>query len=283
MIKISIQFFGGNGSAGKRSSSGTGAAANTAAVNQSYQDKLQAYQNMTNAEFTAYLDKTLDDSIPLPDSSYHPGIAFQRMVIDLGVNEKPDVMDEKTFDQMLTDNPNMKVIYRGVVGNQNISANGIADQLRDSDGLHVGGGYYGDGLYFAGNYSTAYGYASNRNYSGTVIRAAIKPDAKIISSSDLQKEYNKLPTSTKQKLKKAGNKSTWGNDGESQLALKLGYDALEGAQSNHLIILNRKCLVVDSTNFNVYTANEKSQGKVDKQPKQAWGNHQYSSPYDSLK
>ena len=91
-----------------------------------------------------------------------------------------------------------------------------------------------------------------------------------------------MPQSTRNKLSRAGSKSTWGNDGDSQLALKLGYDAIEGGAANNLVVLNRKILVVDKTNYNLYTKKEKAQGKVDNVPKQASGNHSYTGPNNKL-
>lgn len=258
MVKIDIQFFGGGSSGGKgkgmkkaatpqTQTAAAAAPANTATANQTFQQRQQAFYDMDAQEFENYLDKVVGNDIQMPADYF--GMSFQKMVYDLGMNDKPTVMDSKSFDNYLKANPDAQVLYRGVVGNVAISAESIAEQLKYSDGTHVGGGYYGDGLYFSGSTFTANEYSRNSNGDGAIIRAALAPDAKVISRNDLNKLYASLPSSTRQKLKAAGKQSSWGNDGESHLALKLGFDALEGAEGDHLIILNRKALICDSQSY----------------------------------
>lgn len=240
-----------------RAAGGGGGAAksvpNTAAANQPYSNKLQAVQNMTNDEFEDYLNNGLN-GVKLDSSyDYAKNCNFQQMVSDCGLNDKPTVVDRKTFDQMLKSDPNAKVIYRGVTDNKNINSSEILNQIKNSDGFHVGGGYYGDGLYYTGSHTEAMSYAGAGSWSrqGLTQRAIINPEAKVISRTDLMKQYNSLPYTTQAALRNAGSKSTstWYNNGESQLAIKLGYDAIQGAKSNHLIILNRKALIIDDTNY----------------------------------
>lgn len=256
MIKISFQFFGGRGSSGNgKGGAGGGAQSvpNTAASNQPYANRLQAVQNMTNDEFEDYLNNGLS-GVKLDSSyDYSKDCNFQRMVADCDLNDKPTVVDSKTFDQMLKSDPNAKVIYRGVTDNKDIDASGILNQIKNSDGFHVGGGGYGDGLYYTGSHTEAMKYAGAGDFAhhGLTQRAIISPDAKVISRVDLMKEYNSLPDTTKAALQKVGKQSTgsWYNSGESQLAIKLGYDAIQGAGSNHLVILNRKALIIDDKNY----------------------------------
>lgn len=248
MIHISMQFFGGRGSSG-RAAGGGGGAANTAAANQPYSTKLQAVQNMTNDEFEDYLSNGLN-GITLDSSyDYAKNCNFQKMVADCGVNDKPTTLDKDVFESMIAADPSLKVLYRGVENGQNITADGILNQIKYSDGFHVGGGFYGDGLYYTGDVNYARMYAGN---FGKVQRVAIDPNAKIISRKDLDKQFNALPIKTQFALGRAGKQSTsggWYNKGESQLALKLGYDIIQGFDSDHLIILNRKALIIDKANY----------------------------------
>ena len=251
-----MQFFGGRGSSGNgKGGAGGGAQSvpNTAAANQPYANRLQAVQNMTNDEFEDYLNNNLS-GVKLDSSyNYSKDCNFQKMVSDCGLNDKPTVVDSKTFDQMLKSDPNAKVIYRGVTDTKYMGSSEILNQIKNSDGFHVGGGGYGDGLYYTGSHTEAMKYAGAGSWAhqGLTQRAIISPDAKVISRADLMKEYNSLPDTTKAALRKAGNQSTgsWYNSGESQLAIKLGYDAIQGAGSNHLVILNRKALIIDDKNY----------------------------------
>lgn len=252
MTRISMQFFGGRGSSGRAAGGGGGAAQsvpNTAAANQPYSAKLQAVQNMTNDEFEDYLNNGLS-GVKLDSSyDYAKDCNFQKMVADCGVNDKPTTLDKDVFESMIAADPSLKVLYRGVENGQNITADGILNQIKYSDGFHVGGGFYGDGLYYTGDVNYARRYAGN---FGKVQRVAIDPNAKIISRKDLDKQFNALPIKTQFALGRAGKQSTsggWYNKGESQLALKLGYDIIQGDLSDHLIILNRKALIIDKANY----------------------------------
>lgn len=248
MIKISSQFFGGRGSSGRSAGGGGGgsqATPNSAAANQSYQTKLQQVQAMSDTEFESYLDNLRIMNLNLDSSyDYAKNSTFQKMVSDLGVNDKPTVVDKSTFEDILAQNPNAKIVYRGVRDGKDISATEILNQIKYSDGFHVGGGYYGDGLYYTGDVTTA-------RATGKIQRVIIDPKAKVISRDDLKKAYNALPVNTRAALTFAGNKSTgdWYNNGESHLALKLGYDAIQGEQKAHLIILNRKIMIVDKASY----------------------------------
>lgn len=252
MIKISSQFFGGRGSSGRSAGGGGGgsqATPNSAAANQSYQAKLQQVQAMNNKEFESYLDN-LDNLTLNYDASYDysKNCSFQKMVTDLGLNDKPNVVDKTTFETILAQNSNAKIIYRGVNSGKDITATEILNQIKYSDGFHVGGGMVGDGLYYTGSVHYASNFAGT---SGKIQRAIIDPNAKIASARELTKQYNKLPKSTQRALSRSGSKSTgtWYNDGESQLAIKLGYDAIQGVNSDHLVILNRKILTIDKASY----------------------------------
>lgn len=235
MIKISLQYFGGRGSAGGgKGGSGSGAA----------QTGLEKVQSMSNEEFEAYLSG-LSSSGALANYGYTKDSDFQKMVVDLGINDKPAVLNKAEFDQMLKDNPDAKLLYRGV------TVEWVLDQVKYSDEFHIGGGDYGDGLYYAGDAGTAYSYTNTYAQSGAIQRVAISPNTKIISSKKLDQIYDGLPDTTKAALKKAGSSSpgAFSNKGESFLALKLGYDAVQGAGVDHLIILNRRALIIDNTNY----------------------------------
>lgn len=242
MITISLQFFGGRGSAGGGKSGG---GSSSQAPN-----RLQQVQGMNSAEFEGYLTELHKSQASNLDSSYNysKDSDFQKMVADLDLNDKPAVVDTKTFDAILASNPDVKVIYRGVSDTGAITADGILDQIKFSDGFHIGGGYYGDGLYFAGDANTAHDYAT---WGGKVQRAALSPEAKVISKSRLDTERRKLDLSTRQALRKSGDTSpgNWNNWGQALLAAKLGYDAIEGGDRDHLIIINRRALIIDNHNY----------------------------------
>lgn len=217
-------------------------------------NKLQQVQNMSDEEFAGYLDSIKENKL---DSSY-ANIDLQRMILDCGINDKPTVVSSEQFDAYLKQNPNAEVFYRGVKPHSSITAEGIQDQMRYSDTTHVGGGIYGDGLYFTTKaYEAAFNYAGfvkGDEKGGAVSRMMLKPNAKIISEDELMKKYSKLPRTLKNQLKSAGGVSTWGNDGQSQLALKLGYQGIYRNLSfgknkrNHVIVIDRGAMIMDSSN-----------------------------------
>lgn len=265
MIKITMQFFGGRGSAGGGKSGGAAP-----------QTKLEKVQAMSNEEFEEYLDSL--NSVTLPKGYYTQKIALQKMIYDLELNDKPEmVLSKAEFDKMLADNPDMKVLYRGVKGTSKLDANKIHDQLSFADDTHVGSGMWGDGLYFSGRLDTSshpmYSLPDSPKHTGEVIRVALNPEAKIISHKELDKIYNSLPSSTQEALTRAGKKSPTKNKGESQLALKLGYDAIKSEAAEDLIVLNRKALIVDNqhyvTRYKFNAVNAKKKG--------------YTFPYDQVR
>lgn len=81
--------------------------------------------------------------------------ATQILVDDLGMHDKPQVLDDDAFDKLVASNPNMHRIHRGV------HTAASRNNTMYADTTYIGRGIWGDGLYFSNQKRTA------RSYAGT--------------------------------------------------------------------------------------------------------------------
>lgn len=139
------------------------------------------------------------------------------------------------FDSM--DGP---VLLRGIANEDLVTEN--------LNGTWLGTGVYGNGNYYAGTGRTQkvldYAFSADEN-AGWVYATKLKPDAKIISYADLQKEY-------------ASVRRHWGREigfdvvewdefflSEGEYAAYKGFDAIHIAHEDYYVILNQRKLAVD--------------------------------------
>lgn len=176
-----------------------------------------------------------------PDSyEFYEG-DYQKFSLSLGMNDKPQVVSDAQFDQMVKQN-NLQVLYRGEAGQTQ------TDRFMTSDYSHTGVGSYGDGFYFSDQEHVANNYAWTKGGSnGRIERMALAPTARIITYSALMKEYNKLSPQMQRILYKQGHSanSPYKNDGEAQLALKLGYNVVTMGDGYHYALTRNAFIVSD--------------------------------------
>ena len=136
-------------------------------------------------------------------------------------------------------------LYRGMPDSGRSTGEYKLNNFIHDNKYYVGEGIYGDGIYFAGNVGVANNYALSGDAidgHGAVMRAKIKPDAKVAYYDDIYHDYmqhhkDKYCTSSQRE----GLISCY--------ARSLGYDILIYGGANeggYFNVLNRSALIVNS-------------------------------------
>ena len=235
--------------------------------------------------------KLWEDSANNPNNQQHP--MSYTMTKRLGLNGLPTVVSREQMDDLVANNPGRQM-YRGLEPAVNKPATVMFEDLKGGD-MFVGTGSFGHGIYFAargrprsagkltaaqgGGYVTNFGratatetYATER---GLVMRATLRPDAKIIKDSELFELDRKIRTDFNEYVKER-KKEIYAMHGESSQAKTLiddlerrqisletflsydmanaarlsGYDVIKtygvgGADEDHYWnVLNRKVIIV---------------------------------------
>jgi hypothetical protein len=198
-----------------------------------------------SASQSASLPNHLDDAADIT----------QRFVFQIGLNEKPEVLDSAAFNQYLADNniSPSQIMARSSNGgtlkttasgaSRTLTPNDVADMLKYSRLNYVGGKHggqaYGAGTYFDmnGGQNTGYG-------SGVTIRAVLNPKtARVITSSQLQIKAVAFDKSHPQFAKATGGfRSSFYNNNMSVYALAMGYNVIQHGSYHNII--DRKALVI---------------------------------------
>ena len=175
---------------------------------------------------------------------------FQKLIYNLGMNDKPQVVDDKTLNSM-----NGTEIYRTVNAvydrqtDLSFTAPQIAKQIQAGKITRVSSGgtaVYGDGIYFA---DSKFGSASSGNTRGNVqitcmMREKLKGNAKVISYYSAQSGIsNEIKNNTK--LGKVLNKCNRTSQA-SIYALSKGYNVID-AGNGYYNILNRNAVTMSQT------------------------------------
>jgi hypothetical protein len=161
---------------------------------------------------------------------------MQATVLALDLNKPATVLSESDFNNYVQ-KTNSTVLYRGWSGQNAV------DRFNNSPNSHIGNGINGDGYYFSASKSTAQGYG------GTGMKAALSPNARVVSLNDLNWEMRKNSPRLKKSLAKAGSAGTrtFGpNNGQAQMALKMGYNTIDAGWA--VIPLTRDAVVVSVQN-----------------------------------
>lgn len=234
-----------------------------APVNQQAQqvqiDDTQQAQPMS-ASYDAFMGMTDDQKADVIDSmASQPAPAFlsdtamQRFTYNLGLNDKPTLVDDATLDTM-----NGTELFRTVndakdgVTRLRYGADEIATQIqrgrvtRYSDS---GGSVYGRGLYFADNYgdSTGYGYTRGNIKSTAVVRAKVNSNAKIINIDQVKRGLsNEMASGSKlgKSLSKIYRRDH--HSAESIYALSKGYNVIISGHG-YFNVLNRNAITMSTT------------------------------------
>ena len=190
--------------------------------------QLIKYQGQEDDKTARYLAKVWNetDFANYPDGkwSYHDN-SYQKLVLSMGLNGKPTVMDDASFTA-LAQQTGAAIVYRGWSGSDAI------DRFEQSQYFHSGGGIYGDGIYFSTSKSVAASYSSSGTLgNGQVTKMMLSPNAKIVSWSDVQNKIASSSSALQRGLHRAGQAGQQngygGNIGEAQMALKMGYNVIK--------------------------------------------------------
>ena len=251
---------------GKRTSATAGGAVNVAATqggapanDQIQIDDTQQAQPMS-ATYDSFMGMSDDDKADAiatmanqPAPAFLSDTALQRFTYNLGMNDKPTLVDDATLDSM-----NGTELFRTV----NAGKDPVARLKYDADEIAVqvqkgrvtrysdnGGSVYGRGIYFANSYgdSSVYGNTTGNIKSTAMIRCKVNSNAKAINYSTarygLQAEIK-----SGSKLGKTLSKIN-GKDPESAVsiyALAKGYNVITSGHG-YFNVLNRNAVTMSTT------------------------------------
>lgn len=196
---------------------------------------LLKWQNQTDdRKVAAYLAKLGKAATPGQDAEgipYHQS-PFQNMVIDQNLNSPVFAkLSASDFAQYCQQN-NLTPIYRGWTGG--VSSR---DRFEDASASHVGAGMYGEGYYF-GDKTTANSYGSIQTVG------ALSPKARVVDLDKVRQAISNQSSRTQAAFSHSGrtNSGFANNQGEAQMALKMGYNVIRTDWS--YVVLTRDALVI---------------------------------------
>lgn len=177
---------------------------------------------------------------------YHPGVfngddrQLQTFIHQVGLNDKPTLVDSKNFDSMVKANAvDGNVIYRGVVDG---NPGSIIDYYKTGDYTLIGMGIYGQGNYFSNSKATARSYSDGNPKN--IVKAYIdKHKASVIDYTQLRHDFRNSPYS-----KYVNSSSKKANGLLSVYALNKGYNVIrvdQGYGENYYVALDRSALVFE--------------------------------------
>lgn len=193
-------------------------------------------------------------TVDMPNHLKDVADATQRFVYMAGVNAKPQVLDQASFNQYLRDNniPRNQVLSRSTNG-ANYTVNGttirltpnqVTDLTKYGDLNYIGGKHggqvYGAGTYFDMNGGRNTGYAGGATMIGVLNPNTAKP----ISRSQLRQQTAQWVQSHPKFARQVGS-FDYGN--MSIYALAQGYNVITGGTYHNVI--DRSALVMQSNNI----------------------------------
>lgn len=231
MIKISMQYFGGRGSSSGRKTINPDSVAYFATLTPDKQ--AEAITEAFKATVPHYLNENSD---------------LQKLMYNQNMIGLPDVITDSELDQ--EEGIEMFRTVNSVQDNNSgvsLTAPEIAQQVMHGQQTYVASGsmaFHGEGIYFAGDRydSENYGYTRGDVNKTCVIRAKIKPSAKIIKENDLNKRISKEIKSNS-KLGQALAKSS---DKRALYAVCKGYQVIFDGY-DYYDIIDRSCLSISNT------------------------------------
>lgn len=172
---------------------------------------------------------------------------FQKFIYNMGLNDKPDVVDDATLSSMKG-----VELFRNVNSNYNkktdvgFTADQIAKQVQAGSKTYVSSGgtaVYGSGIYFGDSYSSSGAYGNTRgNVKKTaVMRAKLNSNAKIISYHNANDGAN---TEIMKGTKLGKTLSNVGFDSRASIyAMAKGYNVITSGHG-YYNILNRNAITM---------------------------------------
>lgn len=201
--------------------------------------KWQGQTDDKSANFLAKVDRTTDLS-QIQQSTGDKWAFYdnpqQKLVESMNLNGSATILSESDFNKYVRQT-GATVLYRGWSGQDAV------DRFKNSPNSHIGNGINGDGYYFAPSKSTAQGYG------GTGTKAALSPNARVISLTDVNRAIANASPKLQSALRKAGGGGTrtyGSNSGQAQMALKLGYNTIDAGWA--VIPLTRDAVVMSNKN-----------------------------------
>lgn len=201
--------------------------------------KYQGQEDDKTASFLHGTDQHVDFN-DYADGYKFYDIPLNKLLLRLGVKGKPTVLSDEDFNTYIQQTGATEY-FRGWSGSES------ANRMNDAEHNHVGNGRYGDGYYFTPDHSTASNYAYfSGGGNGVVQRMALSPTARVISLTDLRARMAGMSSKLQASLKYTGGgtgRTYSPNKGESQAALKLGYNVIDTG-SGYLHAVTRDAFIV---------------------------------------
>lgn len=183
---------------------------------------------MSDEDAAAWAKQSMDRRLESHDGWANQYSAAQKVAIDMGVYETPQVVSQDDFDKYVKES-GAAVCYRGVKDIDSMTGENMMFQMAyNTQEPYYGDGIFGDGLYFSTRKETAEGYAGR----AAIATCAVRPDAKILEYGSPEHEKAKKRVQTTD---------------DSVAALCSGYDVIHkkmGGNEDYYVILNRAALVM---------------------------------------
>lgn len=221
-------------------------------------DDTQQAQAMS-AQYDAFMQMTDDQKADVIDAMIKQGVPahladndFQKMIYNIGLNDKPQLVDDATLDSM-----NGTELWRtidSVYDDKNdisYTADQIARQIQAGRVTRVsdtGGSYYGRGIYFADDKheSTMYGKTYGNVQKTAQIRCKLNSNANIIGYGKAQSGAS-AEINSGSKLGKVLKKCDYYSQA-SIYAMAKGYNVIkDNTGVGYYCILNRNAVTMSKT------------------------------------
>lgn len=217
-------------------------------------DAADALPKMSDAQLVSLLQQA--KNVQMPNHLNDAPDLTQKFVFAAGLNEKPTVLDDSSFDQYLKDNgiPRRDILARSVnpitfkSGSVSFTytANDVTDMLKYSS-LNYIGGKHGGQLYGAGTYFDKTGGRSTGYGLGATALAVLNPNtARTISLNTLRSRIPAFARSHPQFARALGTPS---GSNYSIYALVMGYNVITSDYNDYHNVIDRKALVYRESNL----------------------------------
>ena len=201
--------------------------------------KWQGQEESKASRFLAKVDNTTD--LATIQASTNDNWQFydnpqQKLILNMGLNKPATILSEKDFNNYVQQT-GATVLYRGWSGQNAI------DRFKNSQNSHIGNGRKGDGYYFSSDKGTA------MSYGGKGTKAALSPNARVVSLDKVNQAISNSSSEFQSALRKAGSNGTrsyGSNKGQAQMALKMGYNAIDAGWA--IVALTRDAIVMSNKN-----------------------------------
>ena len=192
------------------------------------------------------------ESVMLRQQGLNSASEYQLYLEESGDYGTATVVSEEDFRKVINDTDSI-LVWRGMPDSEYSTGDQKLDNVMYGEKYYTGSGIYGDGLYFANTPEVAGRYATRHALPGShgaVVRAAVKPDAKVGDyfnvAAEMAAEYPNI---------------TLRSDGLiSAYARSRGYDIITSDHGNgniYYTVLNRGSLVMCSELMDARTSASK--------------------------